>query len=90
MTYDRPSPKRKIGRVFWSLFMGFRGCICFDGDAGGVKDACASAAKRALPQVHTLKDLRGQAYALIGLGLIAGAESEEHDCQIGRFTRRPL
>ncbi len=78
MTYDRTFTEAQgseecFGRCLWALGVVFASTVM----PGGVKDACASAAKRALPQVHTLKDLRGQAYALIGLGLIAGAESED-------------
>lgn len=40
----------------------------------GVKEACAGAFSRALRHIHTLKWLRGQAYALIGLGFVNGRQ----------------
>lgn len=40
----------------------------------GVKEACADAISLALPNVQNLFELRGQAYALIGLGHIKGSQ----------------
>ena len=76
MTYERQFTETRgseecFGRCMWA--MGY--ALISMALPEGVRDACASAIKRSLPQVANLKALRGQAYALIGLGYIAGDES---------------
>lgn len=76
MTYDRlftetQGSEECFGRCLWALGYAQVSPVV----PVGVKDACISTARRALPQVLGLKCLRGQAYALIGLGLINLPES---------------
>ena len=76
MTYDRVFTETQgseecFGRCLWALGYTMASPLM----PGGVKDACVSAAKRALTQIHFLKCLRGQAYALVGLGLIEEIDS---------------
>lgn len=73
MTYDRKFPEQQgseecFGRCLWALAYTSASSVM----PRGIKDACLSAIKRALPMVSTLKCLRGQAYALIGLTFING------------------
>lgn len=73
MTYGRAFTETKgseecFGRCFWALAY----TLSSDAMPGGIKDACESAARRALPLISSLKCLRGQAYALLGLTRIAG------------------
>lgn len=76
MTYERKFTEVRgsaecFGRCLWA--MGY--ALISTALPEGVRDACASAIKLSLPRVAELKDLRGQAYALIGLGFITGEES---------------
>lgn len=76
MTYSRKFTETQgseecFGRCLWALGYTLASPVM----PGGVKDACTSAISRSLPQISSLKCLRGQAYALIGLGYIPGAES---------------
>lgn len=76
MTYERKftevqGSEECFGRCMWALGYALISMALPE----GVRDACASAIKRSLPQVAKLKHLRGQAYALIGLGFISGDES---------------
>lgn len=76
MTYERQFTEVRgsaecFGRCLWA--MGY--ALISTALPEGVRDACTSAIKRSLPQITTLKDLRGQAYTLIGLGFITGDES---------------
>lgn len=71
MTYGRQFTEAEgseecFGRCLWALGYTLASPVM----PGGIKDACTSAISRALPIVSSLKCLRGQAYALIGLGLI--------------------
>jgi len=73
MTYERKfteiqGSEECFGRCLWALGYTLASTVM----PGGVKDACASAISNALPHVNSLKWLRGQAYALIGLGFIPG------------------
>jgi len=77
MTYDRQFTETQgseecFGRCLWALGYTLATPVM----PHGVKDACISAVSRALPHISSLKCLRGQAYALIGLGFIDGIESE--------------
>jgi hypothetical protein len=77
MTYSRQFTETQgseecFSRCLWALGYTLASSVM----PGGVKDACTSAVSRALPQVHSLKYLRGQAYALIGLGFIDGPERD--------------
>ena len=76
MTYDRKFTETQgseecFGRCLWALGYTLASSVM----PIGIKDACTSAVRRALPQIHSLKYLRGQAYALIGLGFIENTES---------------
>ena len=71
MTYGRQFTEAEgseecFGRCLWALGYTLASPVM----PGGIKDACTSAITRALPIVSSLKCLRGQAYVLIGLGLI--------------------
>lgn len=77
MTYQRnfteiQGSEECFGRCLWALGYTLASPVM----SGGIKDACTSAVSRALPLVSSLKCLRGQAYALIGLGFIDGIESD--------------
>jgi hypothetical protein len=76
MTYSRQfteiqGSEECFGRCLWALGYTMASSVM----PRGVKDACNSAVHRALPNISSLKCLRGQAYALIGLGLIDRVES---------------
>ena len=78
MTYDRKfteiqGSEECFGRCLWALGYTLASPVM----PRGVKDACTSAVSRALPQVYSLKWLRGQAYALIGLGFFDGSENDK-------------
>ncbi|AJQ25506.1 hypothetical protein [Pelosinus fermentans] len=71
MTYGRQFTEAEgseecFGRCLWALGYTLASPVM----PGGIKDACTSAITRALPIISSLKCLRGQAYVLIGLGLI--------------------
>lgn len=73
MTYERKFTESQgseecFGRCLWALAYTMGSPAL----SAGLKDACASAIKRALPVVCSLDCLRGQAYAVIGLSLIDG------------------
>ena len=75
MTYGRQFTETQgseecFGRCLWALGYTLAAPVM----PSGVKDACTSAISRALPLISSLKCLRGQAYALIGLGFIAETE----------------
>jgi len=75
MTYSRQFTEKEgsedcFGRCLWAL--GYTQASAKM--PVGIKSACSAAVSRALPQVRTLSWSRGQAYALIGLGLIDGPE----------------
>jgi len=77
MTYGRQFTETQgseecFGRCLWALGYTLASSVM----PGGVKDACTSAVSRALPLISSLKFLRGQAYALIGLGFIDGTECD--------------
>ncbi len=77
MTYDRKFTEMQgseecFGRCLWALGYALASTVM----PAGVQEACASSLKMAMPQAHSLKALRGQAYSLIGLGFVGGAESE--------------
>lgn len=77
MTYSRQFTESQgseecFGRCLWALGYTLASTVM----PGGVKAACTSAIRRALSQVHLLKCLRGQSYALMGLCLIAGSSSD--------------
>jgi len=77
MTYDRKFTETQgseecFGRCLWALGYTLASSVM----PCGVKDACAKAVSRALPQVNSLKFIRGQAYALIGLGFSDGTEND--------------
>ena len=77
MTYERKFTEAQgseecFGRCLWALGYTLASSVM----PNGVKAACNSAVSRALLQVSSLKCLRGQAYALIGLGFIDGTESD--------------
>lgn len=77
MTYGRQFTEKEgsedcFGRCLWAL--GFSQAS--SAMPQGVKDACAAAIKRALPRIQNLFGLRGQAYALIGLGHIEGSQAD--------------
>ena len=77
MTYGREFTETQgseecFGRCLWALGVTLATPVM----PRGVKDACASAVSRALPLISSLKCLRGQAYALIGLGFIDGTERD--------------
>jgi len=81
MTYDRRFSETEgsgdcFGRCLWAL--GYT--LASPAMPEGIKDACASAVRRALPNILQLRHcIRGQAQTLIGLGFI---ESAEHDVLI--------
>lgn len=71
MTYDRIFTEQQgseecFGRCLWALAYTSASSVM----PRGIKDTCESSIKCALPMIPTLKSLRGQAYALIGLSLI--------------------
>lgn len=77
MTYDRKFTETQgseecFGRCVWALGYTLASPVM----NSGIKDACRSAVNRALPIITSLKWLRGQAYTLIGLGLMGGTENE--------------
>lgn len=77
MTYSREFTEDRgsedcFGRCFWALSYGMASSRLLK----GIKSACASAIKLALPQIPLLQSARGQAYAIIGLGLL-GAEYDD-------------
>lgn len=77
MTYNREFTEEQgsedcFGRCVWALSYGMASSIL----PSGIKSACASALKQALPQIPLLQSIRGQAYAIIGLGLL-GAEYDD-------------
>lgn len=77
MTYNRQFTETQgseecFGRCLWALGYTLASSVM----PRGVKEACTSAVSRALPQISSLKHLRGQAYTLIGLGFINGAKSD--------------
>ncbi len=78
MTYGRQFTEKQgseecFGRCLWALGYTLASSLM----PNGVKAACASAIRLALPQAALLQHLRGQAYALIGLDLISRTMSEE-------------
>lgn len=91
MTYSREFTEKEgsedcFGRCLWAL--GYTQAS--SRMPVGVKEACAVAVSRALPQIRTLRWPRGQAYALIGLALIEGPEAngliaELADLLVSRF-----
>jgi len=77
MTYGRQFTETQgseecFGRCLWALGYTLASPVIPD----GIKAACTSAVSRALPLISSLKCLRGQSYALIGLGFIKGTESD--------------
>lgn len=77
MTYSRQFTEAQgseecFGRCLWALGYTLASPVIPE----GIKAACTSAVSRALPQVSSLKCLRGQAYALIGLDFIDRSEGE--------------
>lgn len=77
MTYGRQFTETQgseecFGRCLWALGYTLVSPVM----PSGITDACASAVKRALPQISALKHLRGQAYALIGLSFIDRPERD--------------
>jgi len=77
MTYSRKFTETQgseecFGRCLWALGYTLASPMI----SRGIKDACTSAVSRALPIISSLKWLRGQAYALIGLGFIHGTEGD--------------
>lgn len=78
MTYNRQFTEKEgsedcFGRCLWAL--GYTQASAMM--PVGVKQACTTALSRALPQIRTLRWLRGQAYAVIGLSLIDGPDVED-------------
>lgn len=78
MTYGRQFTEKEgsedcFGRCLWAL--GFTQASS-SAMPRGVKEACTAAINRALPRVQNLFGLRGQAYALIGLGHIEGSQAD--------------
>lgn len=76
MTYSRQFTEEEgsedcFGRCIWAL--GYT--LASPAMPGGIKRACTAALKRALPRIPTITSLRGQAYTMIGLGLIGGNEA---------------
>ncbi|MBP1764023.1 MAG: hypothetical protein H6Q65_1081 [Firmicutes bacterium] len=83
MTYGRKFTETQgseecFGRCLWALEY----ALVSPAMPAGVKAACSGAIGRALPQVPSLKFLRGQAYALIGLGFNEGTENDSLICQL--------
>lgn len=83
MTYGRQFTETQgseecFGRCLWAL--GYT--LASAEMPRGIKAACASAVSRALPLISSLKFLRGQAYALIGLGFIDRPESDSLICKL--------
>jgi len=83
MTYSRQFTETQgseecFGRCLWALGYTLASSVM----PAGIKDACISAVKRALPQVPSLKYLRGQAYALIGLSFGEGRGDDSLICQL--------
>ncbi|MEN6413794.1 MAG: hypothetical protein ABFC84_13695 [Veillonellales bacterium] len=78
MTYNRQFTETEgsedcFGRCLWAL--GYT--LASPAMPAGVKAGCASAVRRALPNIPLLlKWIRGQAYAIIGLGFVAGSEAD--------------
>lgn len=77
MTYGRQFTETEgseecFGRCLWALGYTLASPVM----PSGVRDACNSAISLALPLISSLKFLRGQAYALIGLGFIDRMESD--------------
>lgn len=77
MTYGRQFTEKEgsedcFGRCLWAL--GFTQASSTIPQ--GVKEACAEAISRALPNIQKLSEVRGQAYAMIGLGYIEGTQSD--------------
>lgn len=77
MTYERKFTETQgseecFGRCLWALEYTVASSLM----PAGVKDACTSAIRLALPIASSLKWLRGQSYALIGLCLSEGSEND--------------
>ncbi len=77
MTYGRQFTEKEgsedcFGRCLWAL--GFTQASSLM--PNGIKEASAVAINRALPYIQNLFGLRGQAYALIGLGYIKGSQAD--------------
>jgi hypothetical protein len=77
MTYGRQFTEEEgsedcTGRCIWAL--GYT--LASSAMPGGIKRACTAALKCALFRISTITSLRGQAYTIIGLGLIGGNEAK--------------
>ena len=77
MTYERKFTEKQgseecFGRCLWALGYTVASPVM----PRGIKDACMSAVRCALPIISSLNWLRGKAYALVGLGFIPGIENE--------------
>lgn len=77
MTYSRQFTEDEgsadcFGRCIWAL--GYT--LASPAMPGGIKRACTAALKRTLSRIPSITSLRGQAYTIIGLGLIGGNEAK--------------
>lgn len=77
MNYDRKFTETEgseecFGRCLWALGYTLASPVM----PGGVKDACIGAVICALPNVHSLHWLRGQAYAMIGISFMDRPETD--------------
>ncbi|MCM1567688.1 MAG: glycosyltransferase [Dehalobacter sp. 4CP] len=77
MTYGRQFTEKEgsedcFGRCLWALSFTQASSVM----PHGIKEACAAAILKALPNINNLFGLRGQAYAMIGLGHIEGSQAE--------------
>jgi len=91
MTYGRQFTEKEgsedcFGRCLWALSYTYASSIM----PLGVKEACNAAIVKALPNIQNLFEVRGQAYAMIGLGYIKGPQAdillkELADSLISRF-----
>lgn len=73
MTYSRQFTEEEgsedcFGRCLWAL--GYT--LASPAMPNGIKSACTSAIQRSLARIPTITSLRGQAYTIIGLGMIGG------------------
>lgn len=79
MTYDRNFTETQgseecFGRCLWALAF----TLAAKKAPEGVKAACAAALARALPHIASLRSLRGQAYAVVGLDCMGDEASGQH------------
>lgn len=83
MIYSRQFTEREgsedcFGRCIWALGYTYAS----DSMPSGIKEACINAIHSALPNVQALTWIRGQAYTLIGLGLISNPAFDALICEL--------